>query len=92
MLTSFSQFIVLFKYFKNNFLLEFTEQQKEFQATARKFAREEIIPVAAEYDKTGEVSICTLRSESLWQILQDFKYNFFLSIIIIFLPVPCPIN
>ena len=64
-LTSFSQLIVLFKYFKNNFPLEFTEQQKEFQATARKFAREEIIPVAAEYDKTGEVGICTLRSESL---------------------------
>ncbi|KAF0874242.1 ACADM protein, partial [Crocuta crocuta] len=36
------------------FLLELTEQQKEFQATARKFAREEVIPVAAEYDKTGE--------------------------------------
>uniref|UniRef100_A0A2K5N048 Acyl-CoA dehydrogenase medium chain n=1 Tax=Cercocebus atys TaxID=9531 RepID=A0A2K5N048_CERAT len=36
------------------FSFEFTEQQKEFQATARKFAREEIIPVAAEYDKTGE--------------------------------------
>ncbi|TKC45193.1 hypothetical protein EI555_003784, partial [Monodon monoceros] len=35
----------------------FTEQQKEFQATARKFAREEIIPVAAEYDKTGEYPV-----------------------------------
>ncbi|KAF3819719.1 hypothetical protein GH733_015228, partial [Mirounga leonina] len=34
-----------------------TEQQKEFQATARKFAREEIIPVAAEYDKTGEYPV-----------------------------------
>ncbi|XP_004699382.2 medium-chain specific acyl-CoA dehydrogenase, mitochondrial [Echinops telfairi] len=33
---------------------ELTEQQKEFQATACKFAREEIIPVAPEYDKTGE--------------------------------------
>ena len=64
-LTSFSQLIVLFKYLKNNFPLEFTEQQKEFQATARKFAREEIIPLAAEYDKTGEVGIFTLRSESL---------------------------
>ncbi|GAB1288255.1 Medium-chain specific acyl-CoA dehydrogenase, mitochondrial [Apodemus speciosus] len=31
-----------------------TEQQKEFQATARKFAREEIIPVARDYDKSGE--------------------------------------
>ena len=26
---------MLSKYFKNNFPLEFTEQQKEFQATAR---------------------------------------------------------
>jgi acyl-CoA dehydrogenase len=31
-----------------------TEQQKEFQATAQKFTREEIIPVAPEYDKSGE--------------------------------------
>uniref|UniRef100_A0A4X2KYM0 Medium-chain specific acyl-CoA dehydrogenase, mitochondrial n=1 Tax=Vombatus ursinus TaxID=29139 RepID=A0A4X2KYM0_VOMUR len=31
-----------------------TAQQKEFQDTARKFAREEIIPVAAEYDRTCE--------------------------------------
>uniref|UniRef100_A0A9L0JHN4 Medium-chain specific acyl-CoA dehydrogenase, mitochondrial n=1 Tax=Equus asinus TaxID=9793 RepID=A0A9L0JHN4_EQUAS len=39
------------------FNFEFTEQQKEFQATARKFAREEIVPVAAEYDKTGEYPV-----------------------------------
>lgn len=49
--------------FPNNFPLEFTEQQKEFQATARKFAREEIVPVAAEYDKTGEVGIYSLKRE-----------------------------
>uniref|UniRef100_A0A2K6UKE5 Medium-chain specific acyl-CoA dehydrogenase, mitochondrial n=1 Tax=Saimiri boliviensis boliviensis TaxID=39432 RepID=A0A2K6UKE5_SAIBB len=42
-------------------LQELTEQQKEFQATARKFAREEIIPVAAEYDKTGEYPIPLIR-------------------------------
>ncbi|KAG5214889.1 hypothetical protein JEQ12_000465 [Ovis aries] len=36
---------------------KFTEQQKEFQATAPKFAREEIIPVAAEYDKTGKYPV-----------------------------------
>lgn len=29
-------------------------EQKELQAVARKFAREEIIPVAAHHDKTGE--------------------------------------
>ncbi|KAM4640761.1 medium-chain specific acyl-CoA dehydrogenase, mitochondrial isoform 1-T1 [Discoglossus pictus] len=39
------------------FNFELTEQQKEFQATARKFAREEIIPVAAQYDKTGEYPV-----------------------------------
>ncbi|XP_050661079.1 medium-chain specific acyl-CoA dehydrogenase, mitochondrial isoform X2 [Macaca thibetana thibetana] len=43
------------------FSFEFTEQQKEFQATARKFAREEIIPVAAEYDKTGEYPVPLIR-------------------------------
>ncbi|XP_057571991.1 medium-chain specific acyl-CoA dehydrogenase, mitochondrial [Hippopotamus amphibius kiboko] len=42
---------------RSGFNFEFTEQQKEFQATARKFAREEIIPVAAEYDKTGEYPV-----------------------------------
>ncbi|XP_017266291.1 medium-chain specific acyl-CoA dehydrogenase, mitochondrial isoform X2 [Kryptolebias marmoratus] len=33
---------------------ELTDQQKEFQQLARKFAREEMIPVAAAYDKSGE--------------------------------------
>lgn len=33
-----------------------TEQQKEFQELARKFAREEIIPAAPGYDRSGEVS------------------------------------
>uniref|UniRef100_A0A8C6UBT9 Medium-chain specific acyl-CoA dehydrogenase, mitochondrial n=1 Tax=Neogobius melanostomus TaxID=47308 RepID=A0A8C6UBT9_9GOBI len=35
-------------------LLELSEQQKEFQLLARKFAREEIVPAAAMYDRTGE--------------------------------------
>lgn len=35
-------------------VLELSDTQKEFRDLARKFAREEIIPVAAEYDKTGE--------------------------------------
>ncbi|XP_061775651.1 medium-chain specific acyl-CoA dehydrogenase, mitochondrial [Nerophis ophidion] len=38
----------------NGFSFEFTEQQREFQQLARKFAREEIIPYAADYDKNGE--------------------------------------
>lgn len=33
---------------------ELSDEQKEFQDVARKFTREEIIPVAAQYDKTGE--------------------------------------
>uniref|UniRef100_A0A3Q0SG06 Medium-chain specific acyl-CoA dehydrogenase, mitochondrial n=1 Tax=Amphilophus citrinellus TaxID=61819 RepID=A0A3Q0SG06_AMPCI len=33
---------------------ELNDQQKEFQQLARKFAREEIIPVAPTYDKSGE--------------------------------------
>lgn len=33
---------------------ELNETQQEFQALARKFCREEIIPVAAEHDRTGE--------------------------------------
>ncbi|XP_050425492.1 probable medium-chain specific acyl-CoA dehydrogenase, mitochondrial [Adelges cooleyi] len=36
------------------FSLELSETQKEFRDLARKFAREEIIPVAAEHDRTGE--------------------------------------
>jgi len=33
---------------------QLSPEQKEFQETARKFAREEIVPKAAEYDRTGE--------------------------------------
>ncbi|KAM9244389.1 medium-chain specific acyl-CoA dehydrogenase, mitochondrial [Dugong dugon] len=43
------------------FSFELSEQQKEFQATARKFAREEIIPVAPEYDKTGEYPLPVIK-------------------------------
>ncbi|KAM8930223.1 medium-chain specific acyl-CoA dehydrogenase, mitochondrial [Pelodytes ibericus] len=39
------------------FSFDLSEQQREFQATARKFAREEIIPMAAHYDKTGEYPV-----------------------------------
>ncbi|CAF4347577.1 unnamed protein product, partial [Rotaria sordida] len=34
---------------------ELTSEQKEIQLLARKFTKEEIIPNAAHYDKTGEV-------------------------------------
>ncbi|XP_018574353.1 probable medium-chain specific acyl-CoA dehydrogenase, mitochondrial [Anoplophora glabripennis] len=38
----------------NGYNFELNDTQKEFQELARKFAREEIIPVAAEYDRTGK--------------------------------------
>ena len=37
----------------NLFILELNDTQKEMQDLARKFTKEEIIPVAAEYDRTG---------------------------------------
>jgi len=36
------------------FILELYDTQKEMQELVRKFTKEEIIPVAAEYDKTGK--------------------------------------
>ncbi|KAK6979936.1 medium-chain specific acyl-CoA dehydrogenase mitochondrial [Biomphalaria glabrata] len=36
------------------FSLQLSPEQLEFKTTARKFAREEILPKAAEYDRTGE--------------------------------------
>ncbi|NXS38585.1 ACADM protein, partial [Pomatostomus ruficeps] len=41
----------------NGFSFELTDEQKEFQATAQKFTVEEIIPVAAQYDRTGEYPV-----------------------------------
>ncbi|KAM6989356.1 medium-chain specific acyl-CoA dehydrogenase, mitochondrial [Tautogolabrus adspersus] len=39
------------------FSFEMSEQQKEFQQLARKFAREEIVPAAAAYDRSGEYPV-----------------------------------
>ena len=36
-------------------VLELSEELQQLQEMARKFSHEEIVPVAAEYDKTGEV-------------------------------------
>ncbi|KAG8231857.1 hypothetical protein J437_LFUL015120, partial [Ladona fulva] len=36
----------------NGYSFQLNETQREFQELARKFTREEIIPKAAEYDKT----------------------------------------
>uniref|UniRef100_A0A1B0GHS4 Acyl-CoA dehydrogenase/oxidase N-terminal domain-containing protein n=1 Tax=Lutzomyia longipalpis TaxID=7200 RepID=A0A1B0GHS4_LUTLO len=38
----------------SGFSMTLTDEQKEMQELARKFAREEIIPKAAHHDKTGE--------------------------------------
>lgn len=35
-------------------VLELSDTQKEIQELGRKFSREEILPVAAEYDKNGK--------------------------------------
>ncbi|XP_060686012.1 medium-chain specific acyl-CoA dehydrogenase, mitochondrial [Hemiscyllium ocellatum] len=41
----------------SGFSFDFSDEQKEFQATAQKFAREEIVPAAADYDKSGEYPV-----------------------------------
>uniref|UniRef100_A0A8C3K915 Uncharacterized protein n=1 Tax=Calidris pygmaea TaxID=425635 RepID=A0A8C3K915_9CHAR len=48
---------ILNREFGTFFKAEFTGEQKEFQATACKFAVEEMIPVAAQCDKTVEVNL-----------------------------------
>lgn len=40
-------------------IVELTPEQQEMQQLARKFTKEEIIPNAAHYDKTGEVNLLT---------------------------------
>lgn len=61
---------------------ELTEQQKEFQQLARKFAREEIIPAAAAYDRSGEVSSsiiilgCTVNDASIKCLSLPFEGTF----------------
>ena len=39
------------------FLTDLTEEQTEYQELARKFTADEIIPVAAHHDETGEVGL-----------------------------------
>lgn len=45
-----------------------TEQQKEFQQLARKFAREEIMPAAPAYDRSGEVSRTKIYQQQLFRL------------------------
>uniref|UniRef100_A0AAQ5YRS5 Medium-chain specific acyl-CoA dehydrogenase, mitochondrial n=1 Tax=Amphiprion ocellaris TaxID=80972 RepID=A0AAQ5YRS5_AMPOC len=48
------------------FSFELTDQQKEFQQLARRFAREEIVPVAAAYDKSGEYPVPLIKKA--WEL------------------------
>lgn len=48
------QFSLYSIYYATCLSAELNEEQKALQDLARKFTREEIIPVAAQYDKTGE--------------------------------------
>ncbi|KAG5667600.1 hypothetical protein PVAND_015576 [Polypedilum vanderplanki] len=57
--------------------LALSDEQCEIQATARKFAREEIIPVAAHHDRTGEYP---------WEILKKARE---LGLINYFIPEHC---
>ncbi|KAM8851427.1 medium-chain specific acyl-CoA dehydrogenase, mitochondrial [Spinachia spinachia] len=48
------------------FSFELTDEQKEFQQLARKFAREEIVPVAPAYDRSGEYPMPIIRKA--WEL------------------------
>ncbi|XP_077412260.1 medium-chain specific acyl-CoA dehydrogenase, mitochondrial [Vanacampus margaritifer] len=50
----------------NGFAFEFTDQQREFQQLARKFAREEIVPHAPQYDKSGEYPVPIIKKA--WEL------------------------
>ncbi|XP_068604684.1 medium-chain specific acyl-CoA dehydrogenase, mitochondrial [Brachionichthys hirsutus] len=45
---------------------ELTDQQKEFQQLARKFAREEIVPSAAALDRSGEYPVSIIKKA--WEL------------------------
>uniref|UniRef100_A0AAQ4PBY1 Medium-chain specific acyl-CoA dehydrogenase, mitochondrial n=1 Tax=Gasterosteus aculeatus aculeatus TaxID=481459 RepID=A0AAQ4PBY1_GASAC len=48
------------------FSFELTDEQKEFQQLARKFAREEIVPAAPAYDRSGEYPMPIIRKA--WEL------------------------
>ncbi|XP_037642716.1 medium-chain specific acyl-CoA dehydrogenase, mitochondrial isoform X3 [Sebastes umbrosus] len=48
------------------FSFELTDQQKEFQQLARRFAREEIVPAAPAYDRSGEYPIPIIKKA--WEL------------------------
>ncbi|NLB18018.1 MAG: acyl-CoA dehydrogenase [Syntrophomonadaceae bacterium] len=57
---------------------EMTDEQREMQSLARKFTRSEIIPVAAEYDNTGEMPWDIFKKAfdiGLWNFNLPSKYG-----------------
>ncbi|KAL1435371.1 hypothetical protein MTO96_010992 [Rhipicephalus appendiculatus] len=56
----------------SGYCFELSDEQKEYQNLARKFAREEILPKAAHYDRTGEVRhlIFSLVCSFPWDIVK----------------------
>ncbi|KAE8290711.1 Medium-chain specific acyl-CoA dehydrogenase, mitochondrial [Larimichthys crocea] len=50
----------------SGFAFELTDQQKEFQQLARKFAREEIVPAAPAYDRSGEYPVPIIKKA--WEL------------------------
>ncbi|XP_041133382.1 medium-chain specific acyl-CoA dehydrogenase, mitochondrial-like, partial [Polyodon spathula] len=51
---------------KSVFNFELTEQQREFKATAGKFAREEVLPAVSPYDRTGEYPVPLIKTA--WEL------------------------
>lgn len=57
---------------------ELTDEQKELQAMVRKFTKNEIIPVAAEYDRKSEMPWPIIEKGfemGLWNFNLPQKYN-----------------
>ncbi len=56
----FQRYLVTYRIINSDCILylftDLSEEQRGYQDLALKFAREEIIPKASHYDKTGEVS------------------------------------
>ncbi|CAN9503005.1 unnamed protein product [Ophioblennius macclurei] len=50
----------------SGFSFELTDQQREFQQLARRFAREEIVPAAPAYDRSGEYPLPLIKKA--WEL------------------------
>ena len=60
------------------FHVDLNEDQQGIEELARKFAREEILPIAADHDKSGEASfLFILRRKPFLKIFEDKKHVIF---------------